>query len=448
MAGLTDMEELIATVPEKDIASYLREAMVCYGAGAYRGCIVLTHIALFEGLRQKLLALAPVNTVAKAVSAVVEPLAASQKVFELALIHQMKGAGIITQLEADILEQLNKQRNKAAHPSGHLVTAEEARFVFSEAIQKFLSQPIRQTSVAVSGIMAKITGPNFFPSAMMPDLNAVTQQETQTLDPAGMPQLVAKLVDVLEGTDLVATRNASLFLLSLASRRDPQTRAIIVKGFLDPKAANDVHAQNIAMLIAADPSLLQSLSPATRMRVEALLLKNANTVGTGVPFTELRNPAHVLASCISALGEGFMVANYKQFVDWVIDKAPYSPEFVRALKASPTLLKALADQYFERASHSQWDVSNPFAAALPAMDFALADVLSDEDAFRMVAAVVKGADWNGFGPIEIANGKFASMPAVKAKAISFAAANPAAAAAAITSFGLSFTLPSFVANYF
>jgi hypothetical protein len=143
-----------------------------------------------------------------------------------------------------------------------------------------------------------------------------------------------------------------------------------------------------------------------------------------------------------------MVANYKQFVDWVIDKAPYSPEFVRALKASPTLLKALADQYFERASHSQWDVSNPFAAALPAMDSALADVLSDEDAFRMVAAVVKGADWNGFGPIEIANGKFASMPAVKAKSISFAAANPAAAAAAITSFGLSFTLPSFVANYF
>jgi hypothetical protein len=77
------MEELIATVPEKDIASYLREAMVCYGAGAYRGCIVLTHIALFEGLRQKLLALAPVNSAAKAVSVIIEPLAASQKVFEL-----------------------------------------------------------------------------------------------------------------------------------------------------------------------------------------------------------------------------------------------------------------------------------------------------------------------------------------------------------------------------
>jgi hypothetical protein len=396
------MEELVATVPEKDIAGYLREALICYGAGAYRGCIVLTHIALFEGLRQKLLALAPVNSVARTVSAMIEPLAANQKVFELTLIQQMRTAEVISQLEADILEQLNKQRNKAAHPSGHFVTAEEARFVFSEAIQKFLSQPIRQTSVAVSSIMAKISGPNFFPSAMIVDLDAVTQQETQTLDPAGMPQLVAKLVEMIEGTYPVAIRNASLFLLSLANRRDPSIRAIIVKGFLDPKAANDVHAENIAMLAASDPSLLQLLSPATRMRVEALLLKNANTIGTGVPFIELRNPTHVLASCIVTLGETFMVTHYKPFVDWVIDKAPYSPEFVTSLKASPTLLRRLTDLYLERASHSQWDVSNPFSAALPAMDTALAETLSDEDAFRIVAAIVKGADWNGFGPMEIA----------------------------------------------
>jgi hypothetical protein len=442
------MEELVATVPEKDIASYLREAMICYGAGAYRGCIVLTHTALFEGLRQKLLALAPVNSVARTVSAMIEPLAANQKVFELTLVQQMKTAGIITQLEADILEQLNKQRNKAAHPSGHLVTAEEARFVFSEAIQKFLSQPIRQTLVAVSGIMAKISGPNFFPSAMMADLNAVTQQETQSLDPAGMPQLVNKLVEMVEGADPVAIRNASLFLLSLANRRDPGIRAIIVKGFFDPKAANDMHAENIAMLITSDPWLLQSLSLVTRMRVAALLLKHANTIGTGVSFTELRNPAHVLGSCVSALGEAFMVTHYKQFVDWVIDKAPYSPEFVGTLRSSPTLLKELTDQYLKHASHSQWDVSNSFSAALPAMDSALAGALSDEDAFRMVAAVVKGADWSGFGPIEIAKGKFGSLPALKAKAVSFSAVNPGAAAAVIASFGLSFTVPSFVANYF
>lgn len=123
MAGLSDMEELLGTVAERDIRDYLREAMVCYGAGAYRGCVVLVHTALFEGLRTRLLALAPVNAVAKSVSQEIEPLASNQKVFELLMVQKMKAAAIITQLEADILEQLNKQRNKAAHPSGHKVLA-------------------------------------------------------------------------------------------------------------------------------------------------------------------------------------------------------------------------------------------------------------------------------------------------------------------------------------
>jgi hypothetical protein len=48
----------------------------------------------------KTVALASVNSTAKAVSAALEPLAASQKVFELTLVQQMKAASIITQLEA------------------------------------------------------------------------------------------------------------------------------------------------------------------------------------------------------------------------------------------------------------------------------------------------------------------------------------------------------------
>ena len=156
MVGLSDMEELIASVPEKAVADYLREAFACYGTGAYRACIVLTHIALFDGLRIKIKNLAPVNKIAKQVSDAVEPLAEAQKVFETPLIHQLKGAGLITELEAKRLEQLNDQRNKAAHPSGHSVTAEEARFVFSEAIQKFLSKPIRHTTFLVDDIISQI----------------------------------------------------------------------------------------------------------------------------------------------------------------------------------------------------------------------------------------------------------------------------------------------------
>ncbi len=42
VTGLTDMEELLARVQNAKIIDYLREALACYGTGAYRACIVLT----------------------------------------------------------------------------------------------------------------------------------------------------------------------------------------------------------------------------------------------------------------------------------------------------------------------------------------------------------------------------------------------------------------------
>ena len=237
MAGLTDMEELIATVSDKDVADYLREALTCYGTGAHRACIVLSHIALFDGLRRKVKALAPVNSVAKSISDEIEPLAAAQKVFETPLIHKLKTAAILTELEAQILEQLNNQRNKAAHPSGHVVTAEEARYVFSETIQEFLSQPIRETSYVVERIIGKIADNNFFPSVRLGDMTAVVDQEMDNLDKRAMPFLIAKLAQILWSADETAAKNATNFFLVLASKQDPLIRALLVQKLIIPNSS-------------------------------------------------------------------------------------------------------------------------------------------------------------------------------------------------------------------
>lgn len=448
MPGLTDMEELLATVPEPEIRDYLREAMVCYGSGAYRGCVVLVHTALFEGLRQRLLVLAPVNSAAKAASNVIEPLASAQKVFELQLVQQMKSGSIITQLEADILEQLNRQRNKAAHPSGHNVTAEEARFVFSESIQKFLSKPIRQTSVLVQNIVDRLDGPNFFPGTQLGDIKVIVDQETENLDDAAMPQLIAKLIGAIEGTQADAAKNGQRFLIALASRSDPATRALIVKQFFDAKTANDTHAALVSTLVTSDPHLLDDLKPGTLVRVRALLLLHAQTVGVAVPYFELRNPAHAFAAIVAELGEAFATGQYKAFTDWIIDQAPLAPEFVSALTDAPILFDRLFSGYLGRASNSQWDVSNPFATGAPALDAPLSAIVSDEQAFRFIAAVARGADWNGYGPLELANAKFAALPSLKAKAMAFAGADAATAFQHVQQCGLTHTLAEFQTAYF
>ncbi|MCG4261968.1 hypothetical protein K6W36_15530 [Acetobacter senegalensis] len=423
MAGLTDMEELIATVPEKDIANYLREAFVCYGAGAYRGCIVLTHTALFEGLRTKLHAVAAVNSKAREVLAMIEPLASKQKVFESKLIDQMKAGTIITQLEADILEQLNKQRNKAAHPSGHLVTAEEARFVFSEAIQKFLSQPIRQTSVLVDAIITRLPEPNFFPSTIFSDITLVVDEETESLDILGLPQLVVKIAGMLDSDDPIAVQNAERFLLVLTSRKDTNLRESIIKAVITPKATTGTHATLIAQLAAVDPAILKSAPPVTKARVATLLLSNGKTVGVSVPYAELRNPAHVLASAVKELGETFMLANYKDFTDWVIDEAPTAPEFIDGIAGTPTLFSQLQLRYRAKAAHSQFAESNAFASVLPGIDAALGKAASDEQAFWLLAAVVKGAYWGAYTSIALRDAHFQALPTLRAKALAFVPAD-------------------------
>ena len=65
MAGLTDMEDLLSEISNKDTTDYMREALACYSNSAYRGCIVMSYLALFEDIRTKLAELAKVNTKAK-----------------------------------------------------------------------------------------------------------------------------------------------------------------------------------------------------------------------------------------------------------------------------------------------------------------------------------------------------------------------------------------------
>jgi hypothetical protein len=388
-----------------------------------------------------------VNTVAKSVSDEIEPLAAAQKVFETPLIHKLKAAAIITQLEAQLLEQLNNQRNKAAHPSGHLVTAEEARFVFSEAIQKFLSQPIRETSYVVDQVIGKIPDQNFFPSAMLNDMEAVVDQEIANLDKMAMPFLIARLVQAWDGAAPTAAKNALSFLLVLASKRDPDIRASVVKKLIDPKSSNDKNAEFFSMLATCDPEILTSLETGTKLRYRALLLKNAEALGVAIPYQQLRNPAHVLGACLKVIGEAFMLTEMKEFTEWVVAKSPYAPEFIVAVSLSPTVFAALLAQYLTKAASSQWDTSNPLANAAPAMDGPLALAVTDEQAFKFLAAIVRGAEWCGFGPLELANNAFNSLPNLKAKAQAFTAANAGPAAAILDAQNMDVKFADFVVKY-
>ena len=371
-----------------------------------------------------------------------------RRIFETQLIHKLKAAAIISQLEAQVLEQLNNQRNKAAHPSGHVVTAEEARYVFAESIQKFLSQPIRETSYVIDQIIAKIGGQNFFPSQVTNDMAAVVDQEIGNLDRSAMPFLLARLVQVWNGGDQTAANNARSFLLTLAFKRDPHIRASMTKNLVEPGCSDEKNAEFFAMLVACDPEILTSLKAGTKLRYQALLLKNAAALGLAIPYPQLRNPAHVFGACLKVIGEEFMLTEMKDFTNWVVEESPNAPEFIVSMSKSPKVFAAIFAGYLQRASSSQWAISNPFAAVAPSMDNPLASVVSDQQALQFLAAIVRGAEWNGFGPMELANDAFSSLPKLKAKAVVFAAGSTGPPAAAILKAqGVELRYEDFVAKY-
>jgi hypothetical protein len=63
-----------------------------------------------------------------------------------------------------------------------------------------------------------------------------------------------------------------------------------------------------------------------------------------------------------------MLAELKDFTDWVIEECPYAPEFITSIAGSPKIFAAIFARYLRKASSSVWNVSNNFAAVAPSMD--------------------------------------------------------------------------------
>ncbi len=186
------MEELLARIPGADIRDYMREAMSCYMAGAYRGALVLSYIALFDDLLAKLGELGNVNAAAKTIFTEATKRKADQDVYESYLIDQLTSKSLISGLDSSFLTTLRTLRNKSAHPSGHKPSPEEARFIFFETIDRFLSRPILSTTQLVDELVARLKNSNFFPSTSISDIRNVVRDELTSLHDEAMPQLVAK----------------------------------------------------------------------------------------------------------------------------------------------------------------------------------------------------------------------------------------------------------------
>lgn len=410
------MEELLERLDSGQLKGFMREALVCYGAGAHRACIVLSFIAVFEDLRLKVKTAAGLSADAKAISKDIEKLAEGQKPFENDLVERLASKNLLSALQAKRLKQMIDFRNKAAHPSGHYASAEEARFVYFETIDSYLSQPLLSSEDFAKAVLERLRGANYFPDSTMVNIGNAVTDELNHLNPVAFPFLVGQLVAGVVDADADFSKNCRLFLTGLAAKKDTAIRDLLAKQLVKAKSINGDYRDAIATSISADAHVLQGLDAITRVRVAALLVKAAKATSSSVPVTRLKHPLHVLRSMVRNLEEAEILPDYEDFVRATAETFWSNAELARAMGSNGGIKDIIVAEFMSRAGSSEFSIANRFAKALPDLDDHLSEALSGREALALLAQVWNAADTGAWSANAVRKVKFSTVPELRAAA--------------------------------
>jgi len=423
--GLSDMEELLSRIQNEQITDYMREALGCYSSGAYRACIVLSYIAVFDDLRQKIVPLAKISSVARQISEEIERRASDQDVYETYMIDQLRAHQLITETDAFHLGKIRDLRNKSAHPSGLHPSPEEARYVYFETIDKFLSREVLKTTHAVDDILVRLKNDNYFPVISVEHVTAIVSSEISVLHPQAIAYLLTKLVALTEDADPVHAKNASRFLTGLAAKDDPALNIELQRRLITPKADDTTKALVLTTVIGANARLLIGLDATTELRMKNIL-HSAIEARKADPPTQISHPSVLLGKIIGKLGPEYIDSHLEKYSDSVVRTFCYFGPLVQSVENSPRLRTLLIEVWKQNAASADFTTANQFADSAGSLD-PYFNSLSPQEAFELVAAVCKAAGWNAFSAINLRNQKFAATPSLARLAAEFLTQNPSQA---------------------
>jgi hypothetical protein len=417
MTALADMEELLASINNRDMIDYMHEALACYGAKAYRGCIVMSYLALFDDLKFKLEELAKLNATARTIWQEVKKRSGNQEVFESYMADQLQKAGLLTKSEHKQLEMIRDIRNRAAHPSGVHAKAEEARYVYRVVIDDFLSQKLLRTTHAADALLARLAQGNLFPSNDFDENVEIAKSEIAEINPAAHAYLITKLVAARSGPALES--NSGRMIAALTAIGDAPLRTLICKKLIEDQSHDPEYGLWIGRVISAAGTILKDLKAGAPARVRSLLVANTEKPPSRV-VTRLSHPATQLASMLSGLGEEAVLKTYEPFVAATLQRYPYASPILDVLGDAPKVRDRLIEIWLENAGSATFDTANAFAAAAPELDDYTEANLSEEKAFRIILAVIKAAEWNARTSKRLRTNRFLSMPKIREMALCFA----------------------------
>ncbi|WP_292987981.1 DUF4145 domain-containing protein [Pantoea sp.] len=417
MSSLRDMEELISDIVDVELKEYMREALTCYMTGAHRACVVLSFIAIFEDLFKKLDGMATTNRVARAIFIEISKKRDEQKVYESDLLNKLKAEKIITEIDADFLSVLRTLRNKAAHPSGHKPTAEEARYVYSETIHRFLSKPVLSTTQVADQILSKLTNSYLFPTSNIQDHATVVNEGVKNLHHDGYSYLLKKLIESLDNANEQIKLNAKRYLLGLSIKPlNDDVLEQIKKQLLIECSTDESKRQCLMECISTNGNLLKNIDEIVYLRLNKMFEDTISVTKPSDQHTYLRHPVQIANSII---GLDAMVIDrcFKSSLAEVFETYKLSPVLMKHVKGHEWAKDKVIQSIFDQAGSSTFSEANSFAQSASSYDGDISILMDDLNCFELIIHICTAGDWGAFGAEGMMKGKFNNIPRIKEKAI-------------------------------
>lgn len=416
MSHLKDMEELLFSIGDTNSRDYMKESMACYMAGAYRASVVLSFIALFDDILKKLGELGAVNSKAKGIFDTASKKRDNQEIFESYLIDQLKSNALLSSLDAEFLEKLRWFRNKAAHPSGHHSSAEEARYVFAEATQRFLSRPILSTTQLADEVLISLSDTNFFPSNKIEVIKEVVQKSLINLHGEAYPYLIAKLLDKKNSSSKELKNNCVSFLSGMARLNDKEINECLKKYVIVKKASSNDFGVLIITLMGSNGELFNGLDDVTYGRLQVLIRERIENIKDATLHTILMHPVNMFISLFSKCSSEFVLEKLDKEFNEFLKKFIYSAKFLKNIGRHKLPLDAVIHELIQRAGSNDFTTANEFVENIGEIDKLLGDSFSQSEAFEIIFGVMSAAIVGAFGAIDVRNAYFNVAPKLRGKA--------------------------------
>jgi hypothetical protein len=415
MSKMIDLEELVSKIKNPVLKDYMKEAMSCYFSGAYRGCIVMSYISLFEDLTEKVGAIRDVNADAKAIHLEVEKRKNDQDVFENYLLQQLASKSLISELDTTTINLIRERRNKSAHPSGHHPSAEEARYIFFEVIDKFLSKNALGTKHIVDELLLRFSNQNLFVSSLIAEIATTVEHEIKNIHPEAYPYLVIKVFDEYKNSEDIVKNNADYFLEGLAVLNIDALNENIVSRVIEKSLDDNNLSSKCICLISSNPKLLLLLKGVHKSRYDAIMNAALESMRFGEISKGISHPATLIRRAIDSLGFEYIKEHYSNYLDAIIQKLPFRRGVVEIAVRDEVLKSSLIDKVLSMAGSHSFDTANNFVELFHDAEEMFVNILSGIDCLRLVCAIIDAASNGAWSAEEVIISKFKGFTKLRNK---------------------------------